>query len=284
MNRVFFTNILIVALVLSSCATIKPPIQKDLYTYLGSSADIYCVVPVKQNKALVERLATVWIQKQDDKNKSINSFIDRCDLAYVGIYEQKIIAVLQGNFPKQTTSLLLSSQKGWKTKKNKTSGTWFVSDSLAVKIPSSNLIFAVLSTTETDTINFPLELLTDFAPARDFTIKPSFLRYIENASLDERIGLYIQNPQKIQSALFGPLFEIPVTSADIFLTHLKTSDDYNLSSTITVTDERFMRAFLLLVRLGLGFSARTEGTNLLIDNFPVTIDQLADFSQIVYFD
>ncbi|HKL86431.1 MAG TPA: hypothetical protein VJ861_08880 [Treponemataceae bacterium] len=291
--KVFLSIGITASVFLSSCAVKSPISLVDPLSVLGPQSTTYVVIPVKQNRDLLNLITSQKDSSEDSKDTdSYKTALDRTEIVFAGLStkqntERSAALLAFGSYPKAAISLIFPKKNGWKKVSEKNIGSWYTSDSLEASIPENGMILA-------STSGSLRALLTTRHNPEPTSVSPGFSLFAQNALEDGRIGVYLSDPAFLVQLIFGSEISFPITAAEIYAkppetkvgtepAQMGTEPAYLLSARIELLNERSARVFGSILRLTLGISFIQQESAIIISEIPVKQETLADFVNNMYF-
>ncbi len=279
----------VIALV--GCASTPSGPPPDIAAVLGGGADIYLNVPVASNRALLDELSLSSAQ-----GEKLVSVLDRTELASgavtlsTGSVPASAAVVARGNFPSVFNSFVFTKKRGWKAQRRDGLGVWYTSATATVAIPRSGYALVAAGADHEERLILLLERWRDGSRRSDSLPQPDRTtaavsdlpsQFFDAAnSAGQSIALFINKPDAPINRLFGPLLQLPLSNAVMYL--LPQEENYRLSTRLNLSDPRAGRAVTSLLGLLLNVSARIEGESVVIEPIEITRQKLAELSSSLY--
>ncbi len=255
----------------------------NLLMLAGEGASAYAVVPVRENRALAERLLFA-VSPELAKPSSL----DRVDCVYAAsVSGGGIRAVVSGAFGPSIAAFAFSTSQGW-AKRESDGFIWYESGSGAAAIPVRGVL---LFSSDPAGIRPMMESLK----ARPtFAFGSGFDSWLEAPVSGGDIGILMNEPEPALRSFLGPEITIPATRMALYASRIiaDSSADgrtdgiipaYALSARLELSDKRASRGIAAMLRIAGARDVSIEAETVSFSDMGVTGERLAAMADYLYF-
>ncbi|PIE97556.1 MAG: hypothetical protein CR988_07475 [Treponema sp.] len=276
LNKIIVAMILLAFL--SSCATQKiksHPVQP--FGVIGSDADLYMYLPVKNNKIFIDALLGDMAE-----DKYIQMAIDKTDVIHSGFFQKRsdtaVRVCANGTYPAGLTDVIFKQSYGWKKKTTVDNHEYYESYDLDVSIPHPKFAFLVMGEKKAGDMDMTLANISN-PDAPDFS--PDFNKFI---SLGEKNGvaLFSANPNFIISKLLGTDLGLPVKTIEVYFFNQKDDEIYTYSFIAKTGNKGTTAALAMILSRMLDGEIKIEDYLVKVENGKISYADLAYLLKEVY--